>query len=233
MKSLWMTIWHRLQPTTWLTLHSLHCLFFQTVYNSVVVVAITIIIFIVSMILRTSVWSQPRAHIVSTILCNPHTEVKWGGGVTVFCCMVLCHLYDLQYGCCVSTLIIKNCIIIIIIINQCYNGYSSLAVIFYWLFRNHVQMLELGVKSGRKEWVHVKLKPLADGKFVLRGNDPQECGVSSISLLNNLAPYIGDNGFKPFPAGKFNVQRCEVFFLVHIPKKFGPIYVGKWVSGLK
>jgi len=51
MKSLWMTIWHRLQPTTWLTLHRVHCLFFQTVYNSVVI----IIIIIISMILQTSV----------------------------------------------------------------------------------------------------------------------------------------------------------------------------------
>jgi len=145
--------------------------------------------------------------------------------------MVLCHLYDLHYGCCASTLIIKNCIIIIN--NQCYNGYSSLAVIFYWLFRNHVQKLELGVKSGRKEWMHVKLKLLADGKFVLHGYDPQECGVSSISLLNNLAPHIGDNGFKASPPGKFKIQRCEAFFFVHIPKKFGPIHVGKWVSALK
>jgi len=56
--------------------------------------------------------------------------------------------------------------------------------------------------------MHVKLKPLADEKFVFHGYDPQECGVSSISLLNNLAPHIGDNGFKPFSAGKFKVQRC-------------------------
>ena len=51
--------------------------------------------------------------------------------------------------------------------------------------------------------MHVKLKSLADGKFVLHGYAPQECGVSSISLLKNLAPHIGDNGFKPFSAGKF------------------------------
>jgi len=81
--------------------------------------------------------------------------------------------------------------------------------------------------------MHVKLKPLADEKFVLHGYDPQECGVSSISLLNNLVPHIGDNGFKTFSAGKFKDQRCEAFFFVHIPKIFGPIYVGKWVSGLK
>jgi hypothetical protein len=80
--------------------------------------------------------------------------------------------------------------------------------------------------------MHVKLKLLNGGKFVLHGYDPQECGVSSISLLNNLAPHIGDNEFKPFPPGKFKVQRYEVFF-VHIPKKFGPIHVGKWVSALK
>jgi len=75
-----------------------------------------------------------------------------------------------------------------------------------------VQKLELGVKGGRKEWMHVKLKPLADGKFVLHGYDHQECGVSSISLLNNLAPHIGGNGFKPFSAGKVKVQGCEAFF---------------------
>lgn len=142
------------------------------------------------MILQTSVRSQPRAHIVSTILCNPHTEVKLGGGggFTAFCYVVVCHLYDLHYGCCASTLIVKNCIIIIV--NQCYNGYSSLAVIFYWLFRNHVQKLELGVKGGRKEWMHVKLKPLADGKFVLHGYDPQVVGFlayhSSIIWLQIL-----------------------------------------------
>ena len=127
--------------------------------------------------------------------------------------MFLCHLYHLHYGCCTSTLIIKNHIIIIIIINQCYNGYSSLAVICYWLFRNHVQKLEFGVKDGRKEWMHVQLKPLSDGKFVLHGYEPQKCGVYSISLLNNFAPHTGDNGFKPFPAGKSMVQRCEAFVL--------------------
>ena len=151
------------------------------------------------------------------------------GGILYFV-VWFCAIYDLHYGCCISTLIIKNCIIIIIIIiiiiNQCYNGYSFLAVIFYWLFRNHVQKLDLGVKSGRKEWMHVKLKLLADRKFVLHGYDPQECEVSSISLLNNLAPHIGDNGFKPLPPGKFKVQIYEVFFLCTFLKYLVPYMLG-------
>jgi hypothetical protein len=86
--------------------------------------------------------------------------------------------------------------------------------------------------------MHVKLKPLSDGKFVLHGCDPQECGGSGIWFLNNLAPHMGDNGLKPFSVGKFMVHRCEIFmckFLIYIYlfKKMVPHVLGNGYQGLR